>query len=72
MDQIFSFHYVAAAIVYSLLGIAILLFSSWVFDMITPRKMWIEIVEEKNLPLAVAFGAMTLGVAQIIAASIHG
>lgn len=72
IEQVFSLKYIVAAIVYSALGIAMMMISFIIFDFITPGKLWKEIVEEKNLPLAVALGATTLGVAQIIASAIHG
>lgn len=72
MNQVLSLHYIGAAVVYSVLGIAILCFSTKVFDWLTPGDMWKDIVVEKNLPLAVVLAAMTLAVGNIIAAAIHG
>ena len=72
MEQVFALKYIVAAIVYSMLGIVILIFSIMVFDKFTPGDLWKDIVEEKNLPLAVALGAMMLAVGQIIASAIHG
>ena len=71
-EQLFSFKYILASIVYSLVGILILVFSCFVFDWLTPGNMWDDIVKEKNLPLAVALGAMMLAVGQIVASAIHG
>lgn len=72
MEQILQLKYIVAAIVYSFLGIGILCVSFAILDKITPGDMWKEIVHEKNLPLAIAVGAMTMGVSQIIASAIHG
>ena len=72
MDQIFALKFIVAAIVYSLLGIAILAFATMIFDRLTPGEMWKDIVIEKNLPLAVVLAAMMIAVGQIIAAAIHG
>lgn len=72
MEQVFSFKYLVAAIVYSLLGLLILIFSTWVFDKITPGDLWKEITVEKNMPLAVATAAMIIALGQIIASAIHG
>lgn len=58
--------------VYSGLGIAILCFSTRVFDWLTPGDMWKDIVVEKNLPLAITLAAMIIAVGNIIAAAIHG
>jgi uncharacterized membrane protein YjfL (UPF0719 family) len=72
VEQILSFKYVLAAIVYSAIGIAILAFSTKVFDWLTPGDMWKDIIVEKNLPLAIALAAMMIAVGTIIAAAIHG
>lgn len=72
MEQVLSFKYILAAIVYSVLGIGILAFSTKVFDWLTPGDMWKDIIVEKNLPLAIALAAMMIAVGTIIAAAIHG
>lgn len=72
MEQVITVKYIFAAIVYAFLGIGILLMSFVIFDKVTPGDMWKEIITEKNLPLAITVGAMTIAVAQIIASAIHG
>ncbi len=72
MDQLISLKYIVASVVYSAIGIAVLSTTFVVFDKITPGDMWKEIVEEKNLPLAITLAAMTLAVGQIVASAIHG
>ena len=73
MDQaLLSMRFVGAAIGYSALGLVILLVSFVIFDKLTPGNLWKEIVEEHNVALAITAGAMTLAIAQIIAAAIHG
>lgn len=72
MEQVLTFKYVVAAIVYSAIGIAILCLSTKVFDWITPGDMWKDIVVEKNLPLAVVLAAMVIAVSNIVSAAIHG
>ena len=42
-----------------------------VIDKITPYDMWREIVQERNEALALVVAAMCLGIAIIVAASIH-
>ena len=59
------------ALIYSLLGIAIFGISFWISDRMTPYDLWKEIVEEKNLALAVLVGAMSIGICIIIAAAVH-
>ncbi|MBY0546373.1 MAG: DUF350 domain-containing protein [Candidatus Obscuribacterales bacterium] len=71
-EQFLSLKYIGAAIVYSLLGIVLLIISTIIFDRVTPGDMWKEIVVEKNMPLAIATGALILAMGQIIASAIHG
>ncbi len=63
--------FLVSALVYSLLGVAIFVISFLVVDWITPYHLWKEIVEKQNRALAVLLGFMSLGIALIIAASIH-
>ncbi|MCC7496908.1 MAG: DUF350 domain-containing protein [Bryobacterales bacterium] len=59
------------AIVYAVLGIIILVLAFVIVDKMTPFDLWKEIVEEKNLALAVLVGSMSLGIAVIIASAVH-
>jgi len=42
-----------------------------IIDRITPYDLWKEIVQDKNLALAVLIGAMSIGISIIIAAAVH-
>jgi uncharacterized membrane protein YjfL (UPF0719 family) len=68
-----SFHPAALlnAIVYALLGIFIFVVVFFLIDRLTPYHLWKEIVEDKNLALAVLVGAMSVGMCIIIAMAIH-
>ena len=68
-----DFHpgYLLNALVYAILGIVIFLFSFAVVDKMTPYHLWKEIVEDKNIALAVLIGAISLGMCIIIAAAVH-
>ena len=68
-----EFHpgYLVNAIVYAILGIIIFIGAFAIVDMLTPYALWKEIVEEKNLALAVMVGAMSIGMCIIIAAAVH-
>jgi putative membrane protein len=68
-----DFHpgYVLNALVYSVLGIVILALAFWILDLLTPYALWKEIVEDKNIALAILVGAMSLGVSVIIASAVH-
>lgn len=62
---------IRAAIVFALIGIVVFVGAFVVIDKITPYDLWKEIVEEKNLALAVLVGAMSIGLCIIIAAAVH-
>jgi putative membrane protein len=59
------------AIVYAVLGIIIFVAAFFIIDKMTPYHLWKEIVEDKNLALAVLVGAMSIGMCIIIAAAVH-
>lgn len=61
-----------ASIIYAVIGVVVLWVSFVVIDKITPYKLWEEIVEKKNLALAVVVGAMFIAIGLIVAAAIHG
>ena len=61
-----------ASIVYSLLGIIILIVSFYLFNKLTPGTLRREILEEHNTALAIMSAAFMLAVALIISAAIHG
>lgn len=60
------------SIVYALIGVLIFWLCFIVIDKLTPYKLWEEIVEHKNLALAIVVGAMFIAIGQIVAAAIHG
>jgi len=62
---------IRAAVVFALIGIVVFVGAFVVIDKITPYDLWKEIVEEKNLALAVLVGAMSIGLCIIIAAAVH-
>jgi len=59
------------AIVYAALGIGIFSLAFVMIDRLTPYHLWKEIVEDKNVALAVLVGAMSIGICIIIAAAVH-
>jgi putative membrane protein len=71
-SQLIAFKYVINALVFSVLGLALLALSFVVFDKLTPGILWKEIVEGRNIALAIVAGAFTIAMALIIASSIHG
>jgi putative membrane protein len=59
------------ALVYSLLGIVIFVVVFILIDKLTPYHLWKEIVEDKNVALAILIGALSIGMCIIIAAAVH-
>jgi len=60
------------SILYALIGVAVFWISFIVVDKMTPYRLWEEIVEKKNVALAIVVGAVALSIGQIVAAAIHG
>jgi len=63
---------VLASVLYAVIGVVILWVSFVLIDKLTPYKLWDEIVEKKNLALAVVVGAMFIAIGLIVSAAIHG
>lgn len=64
--------YLINSVLFSLLGIAILVIVFVVIEKATPRhNLWKEIVENKNVALGIVAGAFMLAVSIIIASAIH-
>ncbi|HTR36790.1 MAG TPA: DUF350 domain-containing protein [Bryobacteraceae bacterium] len=59
------------ALLYSALGIVIFVLAFFLVDRFTPYHLWKEIVEDKNVALAILIGAMSIGMCIIIAAAVH-
>ena len=72
MEAFISGKYIAAAVIYSILGIFILAVSFIVFDKLTPGELWKEVVVKQNVALAIVAAAMMLAMAHIISSAIHG
>ena len=56
---------------YSVIGVVVFWLSFVIIDKLTPYDLWGEIVERKNVALAIVVGAMCLGIANIVASAIH-
>ena len=61
-----------ASLIYSVLGVIVFCITFIFVDKLTPYDLWKQLVEEKNLALAVVVGAVGLGICIIIAAALHG
>ena len=63
--------FIVNSLIYSILGVIVFWVSFIIIDKITPYDLWREIVEKRNTALAMVVGAMCLGIAIIVAASVH-
>lgn len=67
-----NFPAIINSIFYAFLGVGILLVCYIILEKLTPEKSWKEIVEHKNVALAIVFGAFIIGISIIIASAING
>lgn len=63
---------VLGSVLYAVIGVLVFWVSFVIVDKLTPYKLWEEIVEHKNLALAVVVGAMCISIGLIVAAAIKG
>lgn len=70
--EILKMKYLVASLVYSMLGIVVLLVCFVIIEKIAPQNLWKEIIEKQNVALAILAAAFTLAVAIIISSAIHG
>lgn len=57
---------------FALMGVFLFWVCFIIVDKLTPYDLWGEIVEKKNVALAIVVGAMCLAIGQIVAAAVHG
>ncbi|MDZ7935328.1 MAG: DUF350 domain-containing protein [Emticicia sp.] len=72
MTDILSLKYVYASVIYSLIGIFILVISFVILEKITPENIYKEIVQKGNTALAIIAASFIIAVAIIISSAIHG
>jgi uncharacterized membrane protein YjfL (UPF0719 family) len=60
------------SILYALIGVFVFWLSFVIIDKITPYDLWAEIVEKKNVALAIVVGAMCIAIGLIVSAAVHG
>ena len=60
------------SILFALIGVLVFWVSFLIIDKLTPYDLWAEIVEHKNLALAIVVGAMCIAIGLIVSAAVHG
>jgi uncharacterized membrane protein YjfL (UPF0719 family) len=63
---------VGGTILYAVIGVLVLWLAFLIIDKVTPYDLWKEIVEDKNIALAIVVAAMFIALGLIVAAAIHG
>ena len=63
---------IIASIVYSLIGIFILIVAFVVIEKLAPQHLWKKIVDEQNVALAIMAAGFMLAVAIIVGLASHG
>lgn len=71
LDSFLHWPHVLASVVYSFVGIILLIIAFWVVEMITPENIWKEVSQNKNVALAIVIASFILGISLIIASAIH-
>jgi uncharacterized membrane protein YjfL (UPF0719 family) len=59
------------SVVYSVIGVFMVVVAFVIIDKITPYDLWKELIEQRNQPLATVVAAFCLSIAIIVAAAIH-
>jgi putative membrane protein len=59
------------SILYAFIGVLVLWFSFVLIDKLTPYDLWAEIVEKKNVALAIVVGSLCIAIGLIVSAAIH-
>ncbi len=60
------------SIVFALIGVAIFWICFVVIDKLTPYDLWAEIVEKRNMALAIVVAAMCIAIGLTVSAAVHG
>ena len=60
------------SMLYALIGVLVFLVCFVIVDKLTPYQLWNQIVEEKNVALAIVVGSIAIAIGLIVAAAIHG
>lgn len=59
-------------LIYAGIGIGLFIVAFIILDLLTPGKLWEEIEQKQNVAVAIFAGSIALGIAIIVAASVHG
>ena len=71
MNEIIQLKAIYASLIYSVLGILILVISFYIIEKLTPENILKEVVQNKNMAIAIVASAYIIAIAIIIASAIH-
>lgn len=71
MEHVIELKALIGSLVYSLVGIILLMITFWIFEKLTPENLWKEIIEKQNKALAIIAAAFILAISIIVASAIH-
>jgi putative membrane protein len=73
MMTISEFHWapMVAALVYATIGLAVFGVAFVIVDRLTPYSLWKELIDEKNVALAIVIGAVAIGISIIVSSAIR-
>ena len=60
------------SLLFGLMGVLIFWISFVIIDKLTPYDLWVEIIEKKNVALAIVVGSMCIAIGLIVSAAVHG
>jgi uncharacterized membrane protein YjfL (UPF0719 family) len=60
------------SMLFALIGVLMFWICFVIIDKLTPYDLWAEIIEKKNIALAIVVGAMCIAIGLIVSAAIHG
>ncbi|HEV8436205.1 MAG TPA: DUF350 domain-containing protein [Thermoanaerobaculia bacterium] len=67
-----ALHTFLVTLAYTIFGLVVFAIAFWIIVMATPFSIRKEIEEDQNISLAILIGSVMLGLAIIIASTIHG
>ncbi len=62
---------VLGSILYAAIGVGVFWLSFVIIDWLTPYHLWEEIVEKRNVALAIVVAATSISIGLVVAAAIH-
>lgn len=60
------------SMLFALIGVLVFWVCFIIVDKLTPYDLWKEIIEEKNMALAIVVGSMCIAIGLIVSAAVHG